>query len=57
VNLSAQAKLSSQASLKVGVENLFNEDFFPARSQWIMIDSYYVKGRGTNFTAALTFDF
>lgn len=57
VNLSASAKLSSQATLKIGIENLFNEDYFPARSQWIMIDSYYVKGRGTSFTAALSFDF
>jgi iron complex outermembrane receptor protein len=57
INLSASARLSSQATLKLGIENLLNEDYFPARSQWIMIDSYYVKGRGTSFTAALSFDF
>jgi iron complex outermembrane receptor protein len=57
VNFSASAKLSDKATLNIGIENLFKEDYFPARSQWIMIDSYYVKGRGTSFTAALTFDF
>lgn len=53
VNLSAMAKLSSSTTLKIGIENLFNKDYFPVRSQWIMIDSYYVKGRGTSFTVAL----
>jgi iron complex outermembrane recepter protein len=55
VNLSASAKLSSSTTLKLGIENLFNEDYFPVRSQWIMIDSYYIKGRGTSFTAAISF--
>ena len=55
-NLSAMAKLTSNTTLKIGIENLLNEDYFPARLQWIMIDSYYIKGRGTSFSVAQSVD-
>lgn len=56
INLSSSYKLSKLTTLKLGIENLFNSDYFPARSQWPSIDQYYVKGRGTSFTLGLTVD-
>lgn len=56
INLSSSYKLSNLTTLKFGIENLLNTDYFPARSLWPSIDQYYVKGRGTNFTLGLAVD-
>lgn len=56
-NLSASYKMSKETMLRVGVENLLNENYFPARSQWLMIDSYYIKGRGRTLTLAVSTTF
>ncbi|WP_315823417.1 TonB-dependent receptor [Paraflavitalea speifideaquila] len=46
-NLAASYKVNSNTRLSVGIENLFNEDYFPARAQWFMQPGFYSKGRGT----------
>lgn len=56
INLSSSYKINQLATIKLGVENLLNKDYFPSRSLWPSIDQYYVKGRGTNFTVGLTVD-
>lgn len=46
-NLAASYKVNKNTRLSVGIENLFNEDYFPARAQWFMQPGFYSKGRGT----------
>lgn len=55
-NFSSSFRVSPSTTLKLGVENLFNEDYFPTRAQWLMFDQYYTKGKGTSFTFGLTVD-
>ncbi|MBO9732028.1 MAG: TonB-dependent receptor [Chitinophaga sp.] len=49
VNFNASYKVTPRTMLTLGIENLFNEDYFPARAQWFMIPSQYAKGRGAAF--------
>jgi iron complex outermembrane receptor protein len=53
VNLSASYRLSENTSLNVGVENLFNEDYFPTRSQWFTGPTLYTKGKGAAFNVSM----
>ena len=55
-NVSGSFRMSPSTTLKAGIENVFNADYFPARAQWLMFDQYYTKGRGTNFTLGLMVD-
>lgn len=57
INLSSSYKTSKSTILKLGIENLLNADYFPARSLWPSLDQYYVKGRGLSFTLGLTAQF
>ncbi|PWG80468.1 TonB-dependent receptor [Pararcticibacter amylolyticus] len=45
-NLIAGLRVNKSTRISLGVENLFNEDYFPARSQWFMQPGFYSKGRG-----------
>lgn len=56
VNVSSSYKVNSTATLRLGVENLLNKNYFPARSLWPSIDQYYIKGRGTTFTLGVAID-
>ena len=56
INISSSYKLSNMTTVRFGVENLLNKDYFPARSLWPSINQYYIKGRGTNFTLGLSID-
>jgi iron complex outermembrane receptor protein len=53
VNASASYKLSHSTTFNVGVENLFNEDYFPARSQWFTGPNLYTKGKGASFNVSM----
>lgn len=53
VNLAACYKLNESTSLRLGVENLFNEDYFPARSQWFTLPTMYTKGKGAAFNLSV----
>jgi iron complex outermembrane receptor protein len=53
VNLSASYKLSESTSFNVGVENLLNEDYFPARAQWFTSPTMYSKGKGAAFNVSM----
>ncbi|WP_224997772.1 TonB-dependent receptor [Cesiribacter sp. SM1] len=53
VNLAASYRVNESTSLRVGIENLFNEDYFPARSQWFTQPSLYTKGKGAAFNLSV----
>ncbi|KXI30378.1 TonB-dependent receptor [Paraglaciecola hydrolytica] len=53
VNLSGQYKLNQQWSAFFGIENLLNEDYFPAKSQSYRYGGYNVKGIGTTANVGL----
>ncbi|PRY07431.1 iron complex outermembrane receptor protein [Pontibacter ummariensis] len=53
VNLSASYRLSKNTTFNMGVENLLNEDYFPARSQWFTSPTLYTKGKGAAFNVSM----
>jgi iron complex outermembrane recepter protein len=55
-NLSSSYRMSPSTTLKVGIENLLNEDYYPTRAQWLMFDQYYSKGKGASFTLGISVD-
>ncbi|WP_215224686.1 TonB-dependent receptor [Echinicola shivajiensis] len=48
-DLAASYQVNSTVALNLGIQNLFNEDYFPARSQWFTRSNLYTKGKGTSF--------
>ncbi|MDX5482432.1 MAG: TonB-dependent receptor [Hymenobacteraceae bacterium] len=56
VNLSASYKFTKNTSFNVGVENLLNEDYFPARSQWFTSPTLYTKGKGAAFNVSMVIE-
>ncbi|MBC9797052.1 TonB-dependent receptor [Sinomicrobium weinanense] len=57
VNLSIGYQLTGSTAVHIAVENLFNEDYFPTRSQWFTRENLYTKGKGSNFRLGLTVNF
>ncbi len=57
INLSSSYRVKKATYLKLGIENLLNADYYPARSLWPSLDQYYVKGRGMSFTLGLSTQF
>ncbi len=57
INFSSSYNVTKSTVLKLGIENLLNADYFPARSLWPSIDQYYIKGRGLSFTLGLAAQF
>ncbi|NLU91433.1 TonB-dependent receptor [Chitinophaga sp. Ak27] len=53
-NLNASYRVTRSTLLTLGVENLFNTDYFPARSQWFMIPGFYAKGKGAAFNIGIS---
>ncbi|MEH3113010.1 TonB-dependent receptor [Pedobacter terrae] len=41
-------QVKKNTKLTLGVDNIFNQDYFPARAQWFMQPGFYSKGRGTS---------
>lgn len=41
-------QVKKNTKLSLGVDNIFNQDYFPARAQWFMQPGFYSKGRGTS---------
>lgn len=56
-NFNASYRVARNTLLTLGIENLFNADYFPARSQWFMIPGFYSKGRGTAFNIGVTVNY
>jgi iron complex outermembrane recepter protein len=57
VNFNANYKVTPRTMLTLGIENLFNEDYFPARAQWFMIPNQYAKGRGAAFNIGVVVNY
>lgn len=57
VNFNASYRVTRSTMLTLGIENVFNADYFPARSQWFMIPGFYSKGRGTAFNIGVTVNY
>lgn len=55
VDISARYKIREQLDVFLAVENLLNEDYFPARSQWFTQPSLYTKGKGAAFNMGVHF--
>lgn len=56
-NLNAAYRLTPGTRLTLGIENLFNADYFPARSQWFMIPGFYAKGKGAAFNVGISVNY
>lgn len=52
-NSSIGYNFNESTSLNLGVENLFNEDYFTARSQWGAFNDSYTKGKGASYRLTL----
>ncbi|WP_426327786.1 TonB-dependent receptor [Pedobacter sp. R-06] len=50
-------QVKKNTKLSLGVDNIFNQDYFPARAQWFMQPGFYSKGRGTavNFGISVSY--
>lgn len=57
VNFNASYRLTKNTLVTLGVENVFNEDYFPARSQWFMIPGFYSKGKGRGFNIGIAVNY
>ena len=52
-NLTANYKFTKETSLGLGVENLFNEDYYLPISQWDARSENYIKGNGARLNLSL----
>ena len=57
VNLSGSYNLNDDWSGFLGIENLFNQDYFPAKSQAYTYNGYNVKGLGTTVNMGINYKF
>ncbi|TVZ27844.1 iron complex outermembrane receptor protein [Gillisia sp. Hel_I_86] len=58
VNLSATYQIKSNIDVSLGINNLLNEYYLPARSQWAApLRSFTVVGEGTNARLGVTYNF
>jgi len=56
-NLSGQGQFTDSWQGFIGIENLFNQDYFPARAQSYTYGGYNIKGLGTTATVGVTYQF
>ena len=52
-NSSIAFNVSETTSINLGVENMLNEDYFTARSQWGAFNDSYTKGKGASYRLTL----
>jgi iron complex outermembrane receptor protein len=57
VNLSGQYQFAENWNAFMGVENLFNSDYYPARAQSYTYGGYNIKGLGTTATLGVSYSF
>ncbi|MGN6493451.1 MAG: TonB-dependent receptor [Agriterribacter sp.] len=50
---SVNYQVSQSTSLNLGIENMFNQNYFPARPQWTAQNSSYAKGKGASYRLTL----
>jgi len=52
-NSSIGYNFNASTSLNLGIENMLNEDYFTARSQWGAFNDSYTKGKGASYRLTL----
>lgn len=57
INLSSSYEINRRTLLQMGVENLFNKDYFTVISQWQSNNMNYVKGNGARINISLSHSF
>ncbi|GAA0810545.1 TonB-dependent receptor [Colwellia sp. D2M02] len=57
VNLSGNYDFAKQWSAFIGVENLFNQDYYPTKSQGYTYGGYNIKGLGTTVNIGVNYQF
>jgi iron complex outermembrane receptor protein len=57
VNLSGNYNFAQDWSAFIGVENLFNQDYYPTKSQGYTYGGYNIKGLGTTVNMGLNYQF
>ncbi len=57
LNMSGQHRFTDQLKGYVGIENLLNRDYYPARAQAYTYGGYNIKGLGTTITAGINYQF
>jgi len=57
VNLSGNYNFANDWSAFVGVENLFNQDYYPTKSQGYTYGGYNIKGLGTTVNMGVNYQF
>ena len=53
LNLMMNYQVNTATSLSMGIENLLNEDYYTARSQYGVFNDSYTKGKGASFRLTL----
>jgi iron complex outermembrane receptor protein len=56
-NFNAGYKINSSFNVALGIENVFNQSYYPARSQYRVQDVEYVRGNGAHCTLSLGYKF
>lgn len=56
-NLSTSYQYDSNNAIRIGIENLFNSNYYTVISQWQANNMNYVKGNGTRMNISLTHHF
>ncbi len=57
VNLSSNYNFASDWAAFIGVENLFNQDYYPTKSQGYTYGGYNIKGLGTTVNMGVNYQF
>lgn len=55
IDFSAKYQAKEKMNFFIAIENILNEDYFPARSQWFTQPSLYTKGKGASFNLGIQF--
>ena len=53
VNTLIGYQLNKTTAINLGIENLFNENYYTARSQWFARNDSYIKGKGASYRLTL----
>lgn len=56
-NLATAYKVTDRIRVKLGIENIFNTDYYPTTSQFYGTNANYTRGNGTRFNLALGYSF
>ncbi|WP_341841099.1 hypothetical protein [Chitinophaga caseinilytica] len=56
-SLYSNLKLDNHSGLSLGVDNLFNKDYYTVTSQWNARNENYIKGNGVRLNLQYTYDF